>query len=68
MLSTSHTLLCPNCGQQATVRVHTVRHRRATQRDGFEPQFSFTCRNRCTLELEALEAVRRLSGVEAATA
>ena len=61
MLSTTHTLACPTCGRQATIQVHTTRNRRATQRDEFEPQMTFTCRNHCTLEHEVL---RLLCGLD----
>ena len=62
MLSTTHTLACPTCGCQATIQVHTARNRRITDRDEFEPQMSFICRNRCTLEHEVL---RLLCGLDA---
>lgn len=62
MLSTSHTLSCPTCGHQATIRLHTVRHRRKTQVDAFEPQITFTCRNRCVL---SVDAIRELLGEDA---
>lgn len=64
MLSTTHTLPCPTCGQQATILVHTTRNRRAAERDGFDPQMTFTCRNHCTLDHQVL---RRLCGLDVST-
>ena len=63
MLSTSQSLICPTCGQQATIRLQTVRHRLTTRRDAFEAHLAFSCRSKCSVSVDVL---RELCGMDLA--